>query len=76
MFTAFEGTHPLRLHLCRALQKTVRRQGPLIDLIIDQLQAIQMVPLQLPHLSDPRALRVADALLAKPQRSSNFGATL
>lgn len=49
-----------------ALKKTVRRQGHLIDLIIDQLEAIQMVPLQLPHLSDPRALRVADALLANP----------
>lgn len=49
-----------------ALKKTIRRHSRLIDLIIDQLEAIQMVPLQLPHLSDPRALRVADALLANP----------
>lgn len=58
----------LVLYACNfaALKKTVRGQGHLIDLIIDQLEAIQMVPLQLPHLSDPRALRVADALLANP----------
>jgi AraC-like DNA-binding protein len=58
----------LILYACSfpALKKTVRRQRHLIDLMIDLLEAIQMVPLQLPHLSDPRALRVADTLLANP----------
>lgn len=50
----------------KALRKTIPRQRHLIDLIIDQLEAIQMVPLQLPHLSDARARRVADILLASP----------
>ena len=34
--------------------------------ILDQLKAIQMVPLQLPNLSDTRALRVAQMLMAGP----------
>ena len=56
----------LILHACnlRALNKASARQRHLIDLILDQLEAIQMVPLQLPHLSDPRARRVAESLLA------------
>jgi AraC-like DNA-binding protein len=58
----------LILHACSfdALKKSVPRQRHLIDLITDQLEAIQMVPLQLPHLSDPRARRVAEILLADP----------
>jgi len=39
-------------------------QRHLIDVMVDQLKAIQMVPLQLPNLFDPRALRVAAMLLA------------
>jgi AraC-like DNA-binding protein len=34
--------------------------------IIHQLENIQLVPLQLPNPSDPRALRVAAVLLADP----------
>lgn len=48
------------------LKKTIRAQRHLIDVIIDQLEAIKMVPLQLPNPSDPRALRIAEALLADP----------
>jgi AraC-like DNA-binding protein len=48
------------------LKKTVPAQRHLIDLITDQLEAIQMVPLQLPTPSDPRALRVAELLSADP----------
>lgn len=61
----------LILHACTfsALKRTVRRQAHVIELIIDQLEAIQLVPLQLPHLSDPRAVRVADVLLANPSDS-------
>lgn len=58
----------LILHACgvRRLQKTTRWHRHLIDVVLDQLQTIQMVPLQLPHLSDPRALRIADAMMANP----------
>lgn len=31
-----------------------------------QLQAVRMVPLQLPHLSDPRAVRLAEILMTDP----------
>jgi AraC-like DNA-binding protein/quercetin dioxygenase-like cupin family protein len=49
-----------------ALKKTTHSHHHLIDVMIDQLAAIQMVPLQLPSPSDPRSRRVAEALLADP----------
>ena len=58
----------LILHACTfpALKKTIKRQGHFIHMILDQFEAIQMVPLQLPNPSDPRALRIAAALFADP----------
>ncbi len=58
----------LILHACSlgALRHTVEAHRHLIQVIIDQLRAIQMIPLQLPHPVDPRALRVADALITHP----------
>jgi AraC-like DNA-binding protein len=58
----------LILHACTfgALKKTIQRQGPLICVIVNQLEAIQTVPLQLRNPSDPRALRIAEVLLADP----------
>ena len=58
----------LILHACgvRLLRKTTSWQRHVIDVVLDQLQTVQMVPLQLPHLSDPRALRIADAMMANP----------
>jgi AraC-like DNA-binding protein len=57
----------LILHICTGtLEKKGPRHRHLIDVIIDQLKAIQTVPLQLPNLSDPRAQRVADTLIAHP----------
>jgi len=58
----------LILHACTfaTLKKTSRRQALLTNMIIDQLEAIQVVPLQLPNPSDPRALRVAKIFLADP----------
>jgi AraC-like DNA-binding protein len=58
----------LILHACAfaTLKKKIKWQGHLISVIIDQLEAIQMVPLQLPNPSDPRALRIAEVLLADP----------
>src|SRR5579863_756050 len=59
----------LILHTCTigVLNKGARRQRHLIDLSVDQLDTIQTLPLQLPDPSDPRALRVANALLSKPR---------
>jgi len=48
------------------LNRKDRRQRHLIDLIVDQLETIQTVSLQLPNPSDPRAQRVAGALLSDP----------
>jgi AraC-like DNA-binding protein len=58
----------LILYACTfsALKKTIKRQGHLIHIILDQLEAIQTVPLQLPNPSDARALRIAEALIADP----------
>ena len=58
----------LILHICNcgSLDKKVAWQRHLIDVVVDQLKAIQSVPLQLPNLSDPRALKVAEALMADP----------
>lgn len=58
----------LILYSCgfRVLKKRLRRQQHLIGTIMDQLEAVQMIPLQLPHVSDPRALQVAKALMSDP----------
>ena len=58
----------LVLHACefQSLKMRVPWQKHLIEIILDQLKAIQMVPLQLPHLSDPRAIRVTERLMAEP----------
>ena len=58
----------LILHVCGCgtLRTSVAWQRHLIDVTIDQLKAIQRVPLRLPNPLDPRALRVAQALLADP----------
>lgn len=49
-----------------ALRSRVATERHLIDVILDQLRTIELVPLQLPGLSDPRAMRVAAILLASP----------
>jgi AraC-like DNA-binding protein len=61
----------LILHACAfaSLRKTIPWQRHLIEVIIDQLETIQMVPLQLPNPTDPRALRIAQALLTDPSES-------
>jgi AraC-like DNA-binding protein/quercetin dioxygenase-like cupin family protein len=58
----------LILHACTlgALNKTIQWQGHLIHVIVNQLEAIRVVPLQLPNPSDLRALRVAKAVLDDP----------
>lgn len=58
----------LILHACAspALRKGVKWQRHLMEIIFDQLDTIQMVPLQLLNPSDARGLRIAEALLADP----------
>lgn len=58
----------LILYACSlaALKKTVPWQEHLVAVILHQLEAVQTVPLQLPHLSDPRLVRIARLLLQNP----------
>jgi AraC-like DNA-binding protein/quercetin dioxygenase-like cupin family protein len=58
----------LILHACSfpALKKTTREQRHLIDVIVDQLEAIPMVALQLPNPRDQRARRVVEILQDDP----------
>jgi len=49
-----------------ALKQTIAWQAHLIGVILHQLKAQQMVPLQLPHVSDPRAARIAQILINNP----------
>jgi len=64
----------LILYACnfRSLKKTIPWQRHLIDMLTDQLETVQMVPLQLPHLSDPRAVRVAQLLAADPGNAQSL----
>ena len=59
----------LILYACtlRTLKKTVNWQQHLIAVILHQLEAVQMVPLQLPHLSDPRLVRIAEIFMKDPR---------
>src|SRR5258705_6791874 len=51
----------------RTLKKTVNWQEHLIAVILHQLEAVQMVPLQLPNLSDPRLVRIAEIFMNDPR---------
>lgn len=57
----------------RGLDARVRRQRHLIDVLLDQMETVQAVPLQLPNPTDPRALRVAKALLGQPAEGQPLG---
>jgi mannose-6-phosphate isomerase-like protein (cupin superfamily) len=58
----------LVLYACtlRRLRNSVRWQVHLIAIILHQLEAVQTVPLQLPHLSDPRLVRIAEIFIKNP----------
>jgi AraC-like DNA-binding protein/quercetin dioxygenase-like cupin family protein len=51
------------------LTKKVAQQRHLIEIILDQLDAIQTVPLQLPNVSDARACRIMKILHDDPSDS-------
>jgi len=59
----------LILHACtvRALQKTVKWQAHLVTVILHQLEVAPTIPLQLPHVSDPRLVRIAEILTRNPR---------
>lgn len=67
----------LILHACKfhALKRRVKVQAHLIEVIVDQLESIQAIPLQLPTPSDPRAVRVAEALFKNPSDSCSLNKT-
>jgi AraC-like DNA-binding protein len=58
----------LILYACtlRALRKRVKWQEHLIAVILHQLETVQLVPLQLPHLADPRLVRIAQIFMVDP----------
>jgi len=58
----------LILHACnfKRLSKKAPAQRRLIEIVVDQLQAVDFIPLQLPHPADSRAMRVVDVLSANP----------
>ena len=56
----------LILHACATRNWRRRPKQRFIGVILDQLAVVEMVPLQLPRLSDARARRVASALSANP----------
>jgi len=58
----------LILHLCTVerLSRRSRVHANLIDVLIDQLETVQAVPLQLPTPADSRAARVAEILQRNP----------
>jgi AraC-like DNA-binding protein/quercetin dioxygenase-like cupin family protein len=58
----------LVLHACTfsRLNKNVPVERRIIEIIVDQMAAASSIPLQLPQPSDPRAVRIAKALLADP----------
>src|SRR6266446_3813441 len=58
----------LILHACKfkRLSKKASAERRIIEMIVDQLKAVDSIPLQLPHPTDSRAMRVVKALLADP----------
>lgn len=61
----------LILYACsvHTLKKSVKSQKHLIAVILHQLKSVQMVPLQLPTLSDPRLVRIGEILMKDPRDS-------
>lgn len=64
----------LILHLCKhkELNRRTKIHAHLIDVLVDQLEAVQAVPLQLPTPFDTRAARVAAMLQASPADSRSL----
>ena len=65
----------LILHACvfERLRKRTPVEKRVIEVILDQLRAVESIPLQLPHPSDARAQRVVNALIADPAEGKALG---
>lgn len=65
--------HALVLRVCGhgALDRRVRAQAHLADVLLDELVGVVRVPLQLPMPRDARARRLAEAVLARPNEPSS-----
>lgn len=57
----------------RGLSPRIRWQKHLMHVILDQMEAVRAIPLRLPNPMDPRALRVAKALIDQPGDSEPLG---
>jgi AraC-like DNA-binding protein len=64
----------LILHACQfpKLNKKTTVQKRIIEMIVDQLEPADSIPLQLPHPADSRALRVVGMLLADPGKQQTL----
>jgi len=64
----------LILHACKfkILNKRATAERRIIEIIVDQLKAVDSIPLQLPHPTDTRAMRVVKTLLADPGDQSDL----
>lgn len=64
----------LILHACSypKLSRRSKMQAHLIDVLLDQLETVQSIPLQLPNPSDARAVRVAEILQRSPAGSRSL----
>jgi AraC-like DNA-binding protein len=58
----------LILHACKfkMLHRRASMEKRIVEIIVDQLKAVESIPLQLPHPGDARAMRVTRALFASP----------
>jgi AraC-like DNA-binding protein len=65
----------LILHACKfkRLNKRALAKQRIIEMIVDQLKTVDSIPLQLPHPTDARAMRVVDALRADPGDQRDLG---
>jgi AraC-like DNA-binding protein len=65
----------LILHACtlQAWHRGIAKHRHLIEVVLDQLETIEMVPLHLPNPADSRARKVAEALLAEPGDPRTLG---
>lgn len=65
----------LILYVCTlgTLKRTAQWQEPLIAVVLHQLETVEMLPLQLPHLSDGRLMRLAEILMKNPGDGRTLG---
>lgn len=55
---------------CGSLRPRIQSQRHLLEVLLDRLKVLQLAPLLLPMPTDPRALRVANLLMANPSEQT------